>query len=61
MDEDLQRACLQALHLDRGGCVAEARRQSWQASALEFLARQPRLDGAPCLPAGRLRVEQSMP
>ncbi|MNN97583.1 hypothetical protein D3C81_2167780 [compost metagenome] len=61
MDEDLQRACLQALQLDRRACAAEARRQSWQASALEFLARQPQLNGAPCLPAGPLRVERSTP
>ncbi|MCC6077148.1 glycosyltransferase family 4 protein [Pseudomonas sp. GCM10022188] len=47
MDEDLERACLGALELDRGTCAAEARRLSWQASALEFLAHQPRLDGAP--------------
>ncbi|MNF59694.1 GDP-mannose-dependent alpha-mannosyltransferase [compost metagenome] len=47
MDEDLQRACLQALSLDRRACAAEAQRQSWQVSAQEFLAHQPRLDGAP--------------
>lgn len=39
--------CLQALALDRQDCAAEARRQSWQVSAQEFLAGQPRLDGAP--------------
>ncbi|THG86079.1 glycosyltransferase family 1 protein [Pseudomonas sp. A-1] len=61
MDEDLQRACLQALELDRRACAEEARRQSWQASALEFLARQPRLDGAPCLPAERLSAERAAP
>ncbi|SDS51536.1 glycosyltransferase family 4 protein [Pseudomonas oryzae] len=48
MDEDLQRACLAALTLDRRACLGEAQRQSWQASAQEFLAHQPRLDGAPC-------------
>ena len=48
MDEDLQRACLAALALDRRACLAEAQRQSWQASAQEFLAHQPGLDGAPC-------------
>jgi glycosyltransferase involved in cell wall biosynthesis len=46
MDEDLQRACLQALELDRRACAAEAQRQSWQVSAEEFLACQPRLDGS---------------
>ncbi|MOA10369.1 hypothetical protein D3C78_1302550 [compost metagenome] len=51
MDEDLQRACLQALSLDRRACAAEAQRQSWQVSAQEFLAHQPRLDGRPW-PAG---------
>ncbi|SEI91603.1 Glycosyltransferase involved in cell wall bisynthesis [Pseudomonas linyingensis] len=45
MDEDLQRACLQALNLDRRACAAEAQRQSWQVSTQEFLAHQPRLDG----------------
>ncbi|MNY67269.1 D-inositol-3-phosphate glycosyltransferase [compost metagenome] len=45
MDEDLQRACLQALSLDRRACAAEAQRQSWQVSAQKFLAHQPRLDG----------------
>jgi glycosyltransferase involved in cell wall biosynthesis len=61
MDEDLQRACLQALRLDRSQCVAEARRQSWQASALEFLARQPRLDGRPCVSAEQHRAERAAP
>ena len=45
MDEDLQHACRQALSLDRRACAAEAQRQSWQASAQEFLQLQPRLDG----------------
>ena len=61
MDENLQRACLQALRLDRSQCVAEARRQSWQASALEFLARQPRLDGRPCVSAEQPRAERAAP
>jgi glycosyltransferase involved in cell wall biosynthesis len=61
MDEDLQRACLQALQLDRRACAEEARRQSWQASALEFLARQPRLDGVPCLAGEPLRTERAAP
>ena len=61
MDEDLQRACLQALQLDRRACAEEARRQSWQASALEFLARQPRLDGVPCLSGEPLRTERAAP
>ena len=61
MDEDLRRACLQALTLDRRQCAAEAQRQSWQASALEFLARQPRLDGAPCLSVEQLSAERAAP
>ena len=61
MDEDLRRACLQALRLDRQLCAAEARRQSWRVSALEFLARQPRLDGAPCVSAEQLRAERAAP
>ncbi|MDT4877806.1 hypothetical protein FQZ97_1133550 [compost metagenome] len=49
LDGDLQRACLAALELDRERCAERAGRLSWRASALEFLARQPQLDGAPCL------------
>lgn len=60
MDEDLRRACLRALTLDRRACVAEAQRQSWRASALEFLERQPRLDGRPCLVGEDCRIERSL-
>lgn len=57
LDVDLGRACVAALALDRGECAARAERLSWQASALEFLARQPGLAGcrayqATGLPAG---------
>lgn len=45
MDEDLRVACLAALSLDRQRCAEEAAKQSWRASALEFLAQQPLLDG----------------
>lgn len=45
LDEDLGAACLAALTLDRGRCAELAARQSWRASALEFLAQQPLLDG----------------
>lgn len=45
MDEDLQQACLAALALSREACAERAARQSWRASALEFLASQPLLDG----------------
>ncbi len=45
MDEDLRAACLAALSLDRRRCAQEAAKQSWRASALEFLAQQPLLDG----------------
>lgn len=41
LDEDLRAACLAALELDREQCAALAARQSWAASALEFLAQQP--------------------
>ncbi|WP_252271351.1 glycosyltransferase family 4 protein [Pseudomonas subflava] len=51
MDEDLGRACLAALQLDRQRCAEQAARQSWRASALQFLAGQPRLDGEPALEA----------
>ncbi len=52
MDEDLGRACRQALRLDRRRCAEAARAHSWQRSAQEFLAWQPRLDGSPCQAAG---------
>lgn len=45
LDEDLGAACLAALTLDRQRCAELAARQSWRASALEFLAQQPLLDG----------------
>jgi len=45
MDEDLRGACLAALSLDRQRCAQEVAKQSWRASALEFLAQQPLLDG----------------
>jgi glycosyltransferase involved in cell wall biosynthesis len=50
MLEDLRAACLAALSLDRGRCAELAARQSWRASALEFLAQQPLLDGELCMP-----------
>ena len=49
MAEDLREACLAALELDRARCAELAARQSWRASALEFLAQQRLLDGEPCL------------
>lgn len=45
MDEDLGLACRAALLLDRQACADQALRQSWRASALEFLCSQPLLDG----------------
>ncbi|WP_296270489.1 glycosyltransferase family 4 protein [Pseudomonas sp. UBA6323] len=47
MDEDLRSACLAALELDRGRCAELAAAQSWRASAVEFLALQPLIDGEP--------------
>ncbi|MWV14270.1 glycosyltransferase [Pseudomonas sp. R-28-1W-6] len=58
MREDLREACLAALQLDRGQCAALAARQSWRASALEFLARQPLLDGEP-VPVEELQALQA--
>lgn len=58
MREDLREACLEALLLDRGQCAALAARQSWRASALEFLARQPLLDGEP-VPVEELQALQA--
>lgn len=49
LDEDLGQACLAALALDRTRCAELAGRQSWRASALEFLAHQVLLDGEPCI------------
>lgn len=49
MAEDLHAACLAALTLDRGRCAELAAAQSWRASALEFLALQPLIDGEPAL------------
>ncbi|SDI50631.1 Glycosyltransferase involved in cell wall bisynthesis [Pseudomonas flavescens] len=43
--DDLREACLAAVELDRARCAQEAGRQSWRASAVEFLARQPLLNG----------------
>lgn len=45
MREDLREACMAALQLDRGQCAELAARQSWHASALDFLAQQPMIDG----------------
>lgn len=44
---DLRQACLAALELDRMRCAEAGGRQSWRASAIEFLARQPLLNGEP--------------
>lgn len=49
MDEDLRAACLAALELDRERCAELAAAQSWRASALEFLALQPLIDGEPAV------------
>ena len=49
MAEDLHAACLAALELDRKRCAELAAAQSWRASALEFLALQPLIDGEPVL------------
>jgi glycosyltransferase involved in cell wall biosynthesis len=49
MTADLQTACLAALALDRDDCAEQARRQSWRASAEEFMAQQCLLDGQQCV------------
>ncbi|MFI8735917.1 glycosyltransferase family 4 protein [Ectopseudomonas toyotomiensis] len=49
MAEDLHAACMGALELDRETCAELAAAQSWRASALEFLALQPLIDGEPAL------------
>lgn len=45
MDEDLRKACLEALSLSRDACADHAAHQSWRASALEFLACQLSVEG----------------
>ncbi|MDH0897381.1 MULTISPECIES: glycosyltransferase family 1 protein [unclassified Pseudomonas] len=57
MDESLERACLGALRLDRAQCAERAARQSWRASALEFLACQPLVDGTEI----RVEAPQALP
>jgi len=37
LDDDLGRACLEALNLSRDACRAHAQRYSWEASATQFL------------------------
>ena len=49
MAEDLHAACMGALELDRKRCAELAAAQSWRASALEFLALQPLIDGESAL------------
>ena len=49
MAEELRAACLAALELDRVRCAELAAAQSWRASALEFLALQPLIDGESAL------------
>ncbi|MDH1262544.1 glycosyltransferase family 1 protein [Pseudomonas sp. GD03944] len=51
MNEDLGEACRAALALDRAVCAERAGRQSWRASALEFLAHQPVPGGEACVAA----------
>ncbi|SHM85982.1 glycosyltransferase family 4 protein [Phytopseudomonas punonensis] len=57
LGNDLRQACLAALELDREQCAQEAGRQSWRASAVEFLTSQPLLSGAPL--NGNLAVVRS--
>ena len=40
LDEDLRRAALQALRIDRASCRTYAERHSWRAATLQFLALQ---------------------
>jgi glycosyltransferase involved in cell wall biosynthesis len=41
LDEDLRKAALGALRIDRNACRAHAERFSWAAATQQFLARQP--------------------
>jgi glycosyltransferase involved in cell wall biosynthesis len=48
LDEDLRRAALHAVRIDRASCRAHAERHSWRAATLQFLALQvPIAPGAP--------------
>jgi len=40
LDDDLRRAALQALRIDRGRCRAWAQRYSWRAATEQFIAQQ---------------------
>jgi glycosyltransferase involved in cell wall biosynthesis len=58
LSEDLRAACMTALSLDRARCAEVAERQSWRASALDFLAQQPMVDGECTFPA-QLAVQRA--
>jgi glycosyltransferase involved in cell wall biosynthesis len=46
LDDDLQRACLAALHIDRDACRSFAESRTWRHSTEQFLAQlASRLDG----------------
>ena len=46
LDEDLRKAALGALRIDRAACRAYAQRYSWRAATQQFLERQ-----GPCMPS----------
>jgi len=47
LDEDLRRACLEALELDRGDCRDFALRMTWEQSAAMFLEHVTTAQKAP--------------
>ena len=50
LDEDLRKAALAALRIDRSKCRAHAERSSWRAATQQFLELQPLITGEPSRP-----------
>jgi glycosyltransferase involved in cell wall biosynthesis len=50
LDEDLRKAALHALRIDRARCRAHAQRHSWRAATEQFIAMQVRIRPAAVLP-----------
>jgi glycosyltransferase involved in cell wall biosynthesis len=65
LDEDLRKAALSALRIDRSLCRAHAERYSWRAATLQFLEAQPLWHGAraagPAAPAAPFPPEAPVP
>jgi glycosyltransferase involved in cell wall biosynthesis len=57
LDDDLQRACLQALNVPRQACRAHALRFSWEASATQFLSHLSEISVGVFEPAEALQAD----